>query len=239
MTRSRRKSADLIALPFTYLGLPVGTTRPTIQDLSPLVDRIERQLNATARFLPYGGRLLLVNSVLSSLPTHYMCSLKIHKTVIKIFDRSRRHCLWAKKEDGSYGQSLAAWELVCRPKNRGGMGIINLELQNEDLLLKQLHKFYSRADVPWVHLVWSYYDGEAPHASRIQGSFWWRDVMSSVSSYRSITKGIPGDGSSVLLWKDFWSPNIGLLADRFQRLFSFSLHQDITVAVLSSCGSTP
>jgi hypothetical protein len=25
-------------LPFTYLGLPVGTTKPMIQDMSPLVD---------------------------------------------------------------------------------------------------------------------------------------------------------------------------------------------------------
>jgi hypothetical protein len=28
-------------LPFTYLGLPLGTSRPSIQDLSPIVDHIE------------------------------------------------------------------------------------------------------------------------------------------------------------------------------------------------------
>jgi hypothetical protein len=27
-------------MPFTYLGLPMGTTKPTIRDLSPLIDRI-------------------------------------------------------------------------------------------------------------------------------------------------------------------------------------------------------
>jgi hypothetical protein len=44
------------SLPFTYLGLPLGTTRPSVQDLSPIVDQVERRLNASARFLGYGGR---------------------------------------------------------------------------------------------------------------------------------------------------------------------------------------
>jgi hypothetical protein len=129
------------SLPFTYLGLFLGTSRPTIQDLSPIVDHIERRLNASARFLDYGGRLQLINSVLSTLPNHYLTSLKINKTIIKIFDRSRRHCLWAKEEDSSSVNSLAAWPLVCRPKKKGGLGIKNLEIHNQALLVKQLHKF--------------------------------------------------------------------------------------------------
>jgi hypothetical protein len=50
-------------LPFTYLGLPLGVTKPTIQDLSPLVGLVERRLNPSARFLGYGGRLEFVRSV--------------------------------------------------------------------------------------------------------------------------------------------------------------------------------
>lgn len=34
-------------MPFTYLGLPMGTTRPTVQDLMPLVCQVERRLSAT------------------------------------------------------------------------------------------------------------------------------------------------------------------------------------------------
>jgi hypothetical protein len=108
-------------LPFTYLGLPLGTTRPTVQDLTPIVYQVERRLNASARFLDYGGRLQLVNSVLSTLPNHYLCSLKVHKTIFKIVDRSRRYCLWAKEEDSNLVNSLAAWSLVRRPKNVVGL----------------------------------------------------------------------------------------------------------------------
>jgi hypothetical protein len=64
-------------LPFTYLGLPLGTTKPTIQDMSPLVGLVERRMNACSRFLNLGGRLQFVKSVLSSLPNFYICSLKV------------------------------------------------------------------------------------------------------------------------------------------------------------------
>jgi hypothetical protein len=34
------------SLPFTYLGLPMGITKPRFQDLTPIMDRIERRLSA-------------------------------------------------------------------------------------------------------------------------------------------------------------------------------------------------
>lgn len=38
-------------MPFTYLGLPMGTTRPTVQELMPLVDSVKRRLSSTAIWL--------------------------------------------------------------------------------------------------------------------------------------------------------------------------------------------
>jgi hypothetical protein len=90
---------QVAAMPFTYLGLPMGTTRPTIRDLAPLVDRIERRLSATVSFLSYGDSLVLVNSVLSSLPTYFMLILVIPKGIIEIIDRARRRCLWRKDKN--------------------------------------------------------------------------------------------------------------------------------------------
>ena len=60
---------QLQEMPFTYLGLTMGTTRPSKKYMSPLVDGIEIRLSATSSFLSYGDRLVLVISMLSSLPT--------------------------------------------------------------------------------------------------------------------------------------------------------------------------
>ena len=55
--------------------------------------------------------------------------------------------------------------MVTRPKEEGGLGVLDIKTQNEALLLKHLHKFFNRADVPWVHLVWEkhYTNGRLPN----------------------------------------------------------------------------
>jgi hypothetical protein len=104
---------------FTYLGLPLGTTKPTIQDFSPLLTRIERRLSGISKFLSYDGRLIMVNSVLSALPTFYMCSLKLPPQVMKQIDIYRKHCLWSKGDISRRGTCLVAWEIACKPKKEG------------------------------------------------------------------------------------------------------------------------
>ena len=47
-------------LPFTYLGLPLVTTKPRIDDYMPLMDRTERRLTSVSSFLTQVGRLQLV-----------------------------------------------------------------------------------------------------------------------------------------------------------------------------------
>ena len=155
-------------------------------------------MNACARFLDYGGRLTLVQSVLSSLPIHYLSSLKLQKGLINKIDRARRHCLWARDGDNATPHSLAAWNLVCRPKQHGGLGVLNLELHNKALLLKHLHKFFCRDNTPWVKLVWSIYDSDPPHAQSPRGSFSWRDIFSLMNIYRSVTRTTVVDGQNTL-----------------------------------------
>jgi hypothetical protein len=70
--------------PFTYLCLPLGTTRPSVDEFSPFLNKIEKRMMDINKLLSYPGRLLLVNSVLSALPTFYMLALK---TPIKILDQ--------------------------------------------------------------------------------------------------------------------------------------------------------
>jgi hypothetical protein len=84
----------LESLPFTYLGLPLGTTKPRVEHFGSIMSKTERKLTSTSNFLTHAGRLQLVNSVLSSLPTFAMCTLQVPAAVLDYIDRARRHCLW-------------------------------------------------------------------------------------------------------------------------------------------------
>jgi hypothetical protein len=141
------------SLPFTYLGLPLCIFEPTVQDCWPLVQRIEARLTNTSIWLTQGGKLEMVNSVLSSMPTFYMCAIKVPLEILHQVDKYRRHCLRKGGDISSNPPPLAAWSMVTKPKNRGGLRVINLRMQNEALLVKNLHKFFNNADLPWVKLI--------------------------------------------------------------------------------------
>jgi hypothetical protein len=164
------------------------------------VCRLERKRLSSSSFLPQGARLQLINSALSSLPLHILCTLSIPPGLTKQFDRIIRQCLW-RDFSSELKQSLAAWDMVCKLKNAGGMGIVDFQKHNAALLIKFLDKFYNKANLPWVHLLWSEYYLEAvPHAGNMVGSFWWKDVLKQVDNFRGISSLKPGKGDSFLFW---------------------------------------
>ena len=216
------------SLPFTYLGLPMGTTKPRMTDLAPMMDIVERRLPACSSLLSYIGRLEMINSVITPITTCAMCTIKLPIGVIENINKARKQCLWRGNNQSNKGGNLVGWQKVQMPKTKGGLGVLNLRLQNDALLLKQLHKFYMKSDTPWVHLIWhKYYSNKVPHAARGIGSFWWKDVLRLSTLYRGVAKCTLGNGSTVTFWNDLWSDNI--LSYKYPRLFSFAIDPSISV----------
>lgn len=115
------------SLPFTYLGLPLGLTKPRVDDFLPLITRCEKRLISTSLFLSQAGKLQMVNSVFSSLPTFFMCTFQLHSSVREQIDKYRKHCLWRGSDDNDRINAKAAWSMVISPKEEGGLGILDLE----------------------------------------------------------------------------------------------------------------
>ena len=60
-------------LPMTYLGMPLGVSYKAPSIWNPILEKIERKLAGWKKlYLSKGGRLTLLKSMLSSLPTYFL-----------------------------------------------------------------------------------------------------------------------------------------------------------------------
>lgn len=182
----------LETFPFTYLGLPLGLTRPRIRYLGSLYWRINHRLTATASFLSLDGRIMVTKAILSSLPTFYLCTLKLADGAAGIVDKARRIGVWGKLESSNKPKSLAAWDLVCMSKSKGGLGIKNLTAHNEALLIKFLHKFFNKENI-LLH--------KAPTSLAPFGG----DIVKLCSKFKRIASCSIASSDTALFWSYNWT----------------------------------
>jgi hypothetical protein len=69
-----------------------------------------------------GGRLVLINSVLSSLPLYMLSFFEIPRKVLEKIDFLRSRFYW-QSEDEKKKYRLAKWSVLCQPKEVGGSGL--------------------------------------------------------------------------------------------------------------------
>ena len=108
------------------------------------------------------------------------------------------------------------------------MGVIDLKVQNEALLLKNLHKFFNKENLPWVNLIWDNYykNGKLPSATK-KGSFWWRDILKLLDLYKEMAMSNIFSGAATFLWDDMWNGLLPKLC--FPELYSFTKNKSISL----------
>lgn len=175
-----------LSFPCKYLGLPLHFKQPRRVDIQPLLDKMANRLPAwKGKFLNKAGRLKLLNSVLSSLPTYYLTIFAPKKWTIKSMDKIRRGFLWKGSEEASGGHSLVRWAKVKKPKKLGGLGVLDMELFSRALRLRWLWFQWVDPDRPWVGL-------EVPCNETDRQLF------------RASTRVIIGNGESARFWESSW-----------------------------------
>ncbi|CAJ2678702.1 unnamed protein product [Trifolium pratense] len=99
-------------IPFLYLGLPIGGDPRRLCFWEPVLDRLKNRLSGwSSRFLSIGGRLVLIKSVLTSLPVYALSFFKAPSenksaSVAEMFSRG-----WeVGGEAWEWRRQLRAWE---------------------------------------------------------------------------------------------------------------------------------
>ncbi|XP_071728309.1 uncharacterized protein [Rutidosis leptorrhynchoides] len=74
-------------LPFIYLGLPIGAKMNKVKDWQLVIDNFNSRLSSwKMRSMSFGGRLVLLKSVLTSLPLYYFSLFRAPPSVLKLLE---------------------------------------------------------------------------------------------------------------------------------------------------------
>ncbi|KAJ4818335.1 RNA-directed DNA polymerase (reverse transcriptase)-related family protein [Rhynchospora pubera] len=193
-------------LPITNLGLPLSIRRLRKIHFKPLIDAFQRKLDGwKARFLSSAGRLTLVKSVLSALPLHYMQVFYFPSWLIKHLDGIRRRFFWRGKDKCLGGHCMVNWRKCCLPKRAGGLGIIDLSLQNQALLLRWLWKLKAEPTSTWASTILDLYGSlDLPFlAANCLVSHSLRDILFFNDFFSASTYN--HNESQALIWR--WTPS--------------------------------
>jgi hypothetical protein len=96
-----------------------------------------RQLNPTG-----GSRKVLIDSSLNGIYTYYMSLFKFHVTFSEKLWKSQR-TFFSQGGHSVRKCHIIKWQIICKPKDRWGLGIKNLDKMNISLLCKWCWKIES------------------------------------------------------------------------------------------------
>jgi len=107
-----------------------------------------------------------------------MSFFEVPKGVLKNLDHFRSRFFWQGSSD-KHKYRLAKWDILCRPKDQGGLGILNLQLQNKCLLTKWLVNLFNTNGI-WQTILTNKYLG-SKSLTQVQAkpydSHFWRGLL--------------------------------------------------------------
>jgi hypothetical protein len=122
--------AKIATFPGKYLWLPLHHHRLRKVDLQPLIDKIATKLPGWfGKNLARPGRITLAKSVLMDTTTYPAMAIPLSKWARDKINKIARNFIWAgdDADHASGGHALVNWKTVCRPKDLGGLGMMDLE----------------------------------------------------------------------------------------------------------------
>lgn len=109
----------------TYLWAPLFKGRAKILYFEDLISKINSKIKGWHnRFFSFAGKIILIKSVLASIPVHTLSCMVIPKSVSRRIENQLKTFLWANQ--GQQRLQWVSWKAVCAPPNEGGLGIRSL-----------------------------------------------------------------------------------------------------------------
>ncbi|GJU60060.1 RNA-directed DNA polymerase, eukaryota, reverse transcriptase zinc-binding domain protein [Tanacetum coccineum] len=179
---------DPCNIPFSYLGLPIGSNMNMIVNWQHLIDHFRGKLSSwKANLLSIGGRLTLIKAVLGSLGIYYMSIFKCPESVINALESMRATFFWGGSGDNRK-MAWIKWDNILASLDKEALWV---------RVIKAIHGDEAGFDFQGCNSnsIWSVIISSFSSSHD-------RDIITSDSLFRKV-----GNGSSIRFWKDNWDGN--------------------------------
>ena len=120
-----------------YLGAPLFLSKAPSKDFKYLADRLQTKLIGwRSKTLSRAGRTTLIKSVAQAIPNYVMSSFSIPYSVCDKLDALSCRFWWKSKSQNGLFLALTAWDNLCKPTCKGGLGFRKAKDSNDALLAK-------------------------------------------------------------------------------------------------------
>ncbi|GKC40118.1 putative RNA-directed DNA polymerase, partial [Tanacetum coccineum] len=171
-------------LPVKYLGVPLVSSRLMVRDCKELVEKVKNRIHDWRnKSLSMAGRLQLIRSVIGSMHVFWASVFIIPNGVLVDIEQCMRNFLWSPGASLK-GKAKVAWDVVCLPKDEGGLGI--------------------RRWVKWIHAYKLCGRNFWDIPLRGNMSWGWRKILQLRPIVREFIWHKVGNGSNTSLWYDRW-----------------------------------
>jgi hypothetical protein len=220
---------------FRYLGIPMHHKKISNANWKVIEEKFEKKLSCwKEKLLSYGARLVLINSVLSILALFMLSFYEVPKEVLHKLDFYRSRFFW-QGDDHKKKYRLTKWGVIYRLKDQGGLGVLNLEIQNRCLLSKWLFSLIN-TEGAWQQLIRNKYLGTKTitQVTRNLGdSQFWSGLMSVKDDFLNMGRFYLQDGKKIRFWEDLWMGDTALKV-QYPNLFNIVRRKSATVAEVFS-----
>jgi hypothetical protein len=133
-------NCEVGALPLKYLGVMVHNRHMTATELYYVAQKVERRIPTwQSTGLSSGGKMILIESCLSSIRNYTMGIYLLQEEIHQKMDTARANFFW----HGPHMRRkyhMAKWDLLATPKKAGGARFTNTRIRNKCFLAKWIFK---------------------------------------------------------------------------------------------------
>ncbi|XP_058758239.1 uncharacterized protein LOC131631463 [Vicia villosa] len=129
-------SCKVGSFPFKFLGVKVGDNPRKSSMWKDLISLMRKRLAVWKGVnLNVAGRVVLINSMLNSIPIYSLSLYKAPSKVLHEIHTIQSKFLWSGG-DRKRSVHWVSWDTVCKTREEGGLGVKNVEIMNAALLSK-------------------------------------------------------------------------------------------------------